>query len=70
MSNWDIVQDMFIHVGCQVENDGRRNKNVIYTRNVKFSLRTIVRALLNISLQRRTLPKDGLFQLSCFSTGI
>jgi hypothetical protein len=26
MSNWDMVQAMFIHVSCQVENDGRRNK--------------------------------------------
>jgi len=46
MSNWDIIQAMFIHVSCLVENDGRRNKNGIYTRNVKLSLRTIVRALL------------------------
>jgi hypothetical protein len=44
MSN--TVQAMFLHVSWQVENEGRRNKQGTDTRILKFSLRTIFRALL------------------------
>jgi hypothetical protein len=71
MSKWDIVQAVFIHVSCQVENDGRRNKSGIFTLNVKLSLRTIVLGATDVFLfKERLFLKMPVFLLSCFSTGI